>query len=140
MKKTTDNNEIKTPEEYWERFKALITSISEPEHFVKTIDLLNTANIGGALVYATGGEDYRGIRVTMMFDRVVYNEELNIVTFVRAVMDKDEKIAISDEFDIPVEEMESANGFINNEDDGQGDFYCLNIETMEGCVTIVWRL
>lgn len=140
MKKTTDNNEIKTPEEYWERFKTLITSISEPEHFVKTIEVLNMANIGGALVYTTGGEGFRGIRVEMMFDKVEYNEELNIVTFVREVMDKDERVAISDEFNIPFEEMETTNGFINNEDDGQGDFYCLNIETMEGTVIIVWRL
>ena len=36
--------------------------------------------------------------------------------------------------------INNLNGFINNEDDGQGDFYCLNIETMEGNVTIVWRL
>lgn len=140
MNNETKNNTINTPEEYWERFKAHITSISEPEHFVKTIDLLNTANIGGALVYTTGGEGFRGIRVTMMFDRVEYNEESNMVTFVREVMDKDENVAVNDEFNIPVEEMETADGFINNEDDGQGDFYCLNIETMEGNVTIVWRL
>ena len=140
MNNTTKNNEINTPEEYWERFKAHITSISEPEHFVKTIEVLNMANIGGALVYTTGGEGFRGLRVEMMFDRVEYNDELNIVTFVRDVIDKDENVVINDEFNIPVEEIESANGFINNENDGQGDFYCLNIETMEGCVTIVWRL
>lgn len=140
MNNETKNNEINTPEEYCERFKAHITSISEPEHFVKTIEVLNMANIGGALVYTTGGDSFRGLRVTMMFDRVEYNEELNIVTFVREVMDKDENVAVNDEFNIPVEEMETADGFINNEDDGQGDFYCLNIETMEGNVTIVWRL
>ncbi len=98
------------------------------------------ANIGGALVYTTGGDSFRGINVTMMFDRVEYNEGSNMVTFVREVMDKDENVAVNDEFNIPIEEMETADGFINNEDDGQGDFYCLNIETMEGNVTIVWRL
>lgn len=129
--------EIKSPEEFVERFHELLVAISEPEHLIKMIGLLNQMGIGGALVYTTGGENARGLFVSHVFTDVKYDEEEHIVSFI--FTDGKEDGCNASEFVIPVEKMEGVYGYISNEDDGEGDFYCLNIYMLDGNINVVWN-
>lgn len=130
--------EITSPEEYVQRFKDLLVSISEPEHFIKTIELLNMMKIGGALVYTTCSENGRGLFVSHFFDQVQYNEEEFTVSFINTQGCEEEDCNTS-EFSIPVEKMESVEGYISIEDDAEGEFYCLNIYMLDGNIEVAWN-
>lgn len=130
--------EITSPEEYVQRFKDMLVSISEPEHFIKTIELLNMMKIGGALAYTTCSENGRGLFVSHLFDQVQYNEEEFTVSFINTNDHEEEDCNIS-EFVIPVEKMESVEGYISIEDNAEGEFYCLNIYMLDGNIEVVWN-
>ena len=129
--------EIKSPEECIERFHNQLVAISKTEHFIKMIELLNQMGIGGALVYTTGGENTRGLFVSHVFTVVKYDEEEHIVSFL--FNDGEDDDCNASEFMIPVEKMECVQGYISNEDDGEGDFYCLNIYMVDGNINVVWN-
>lgn len=131
------SKEIKSPEEFVERFYNQLVAISEPEHLVKMIELLNQMGIGGALCYTTGGENTRGLFVLHTFTDVKYDEEEHIVSFL--FNDGEDDDCNASEFVIPVEKMEGVQGYISNEDDGEGDFYCLNIYMLDGNINVVWN-
>lgn len=129
--------EIKSPEEFVKRFRDLLVSISETEHFIQTIKLLNIMNIGGAFVLTTGNENNRGLFISHVFNQIKYDEEEYTVSFVYT--DGEEENINASELAIPIEKMESVHGYISNEDDGQGDFYCLNIYMQDGNINVVWN-
>lgn len=129
--------EIKSPEEFVKRFHDQLVAISKPEHFIKMIELLNQIGIGGALAYTTGGEKTRGLFVSHVFTNIKYDEEEHIVSFL--FNDGEDDDCNASEFVIPVEKMESVYGYISNKDDGQGDFYCLNIYVVDGNINVVWN-
>lgn len=131
------SKKIKSPEEFVERFHNQLIAISEPEHLIKMIELLNHMGIGGALVYTTGGENKRGLFASQVFTVVKYDEEKHIVSFL--FNDREDDDCNASEFVIPVEKMEGVYGYISNEDDGQGDFYCLNIYMLDGNINVVWN-
>lgn len=116
----------------------MLVSISEPEHFIKTIELLNKMEIGGALVYSTYSETDRGLFVSHIFDQVNYDEQELTVTFVNT-KGHEEGYNIS-EFTIPIEKMEGENGYISIEDDVEEDYYCLNICVPDGNIDVVWKM
>lgn len=130
------SKKIQSPEEYVERFHKQLVAISEPEHFVKTIELLNKMRIGGALNYTTDKQETRGLFVLHIFNEVKYDGENHTVSF---LLNDGKDDCNASEFVIPVEEMEDVHGYISNEDDGQGDFYCLNIYTLDGNINVVWN-
>lgn len=132
------SEEITSPEEYVQRFKDLLVSISEPEHFIKTIELLNMMKIGGVLAYTTCGENGRGLFVSHFFDQVQYNEEEFTVSFINTQGCEEEDCNTS-EFSIPVEKMEGVEGYISLEDDVEGEFYCLNIYMLDGNIEVAWN-
>lgn len=129
--------EINSPQEFVERFHKQLVAISEPEHFIKMIELLNQMNICGALVYTTGDEKERGVFILHSFNTIKYDEEDYIVSFLCNAENNNDCNAFG--FSIPVEKMEDVHGYISNEDDGQGDFYCLNIYMLDGNINIVWN-
>lgn len=130
-------NEIQSPEEFVERFHELLVDISEPEHFIQMTELLTNMEIGGALVYTTGNEETRGLFVSHVFSEVSYDEEDHIVSFIYNDGNEDDYNAF--EFIIPVEEIQDVHGYISNDDDGEVDFYCLNIYLLYGNVNVVWN-
>lgn len=135
---TEQPKEIKSPEEFVTRFRDLLVSIEEPEQFIKTIELLNTMGINGALVYTTITEKSRGVFASYMFSQVRYDDENYTVSFIQS--DENEKDSENyTEFTIPVEKMEGVHGYISNENDGQGDFYCLKICMVDGHIDVVWN-
>ena len=129
--------EIQSPEEFVERFHKQLVAISEPEHFVQMTELLTNMGIGGALVYTTGNEETRGLFVSHVFNEVSYDEEYHAVSFI--YNDGNEDDCNASEFIIPVEEIQDIHGYISNEDDGEGDFYCLNIYLLYGNVNVLWN-
>lgn len=129
--------EITSPEEFVERFHDQLVAISEPKQFIETIELLNMMDIGGALVYTTGGENERGLFVLHTFNEVKYDEEEHTVSFF--FNDGADDDCNASEFVIPVGKMEYVHGYISNEDDGEGDFYCLNIDMWDSNINIVWN-
>ncbi|WP_279003677.1 MULTISPECIES: hypothetical protein [Bacillota] len=129
--------EIQSSEEFVERFHELLVAISEPEHFIQMMELLTNMEIGGALVYTTGNEETRGLFISHVFSEVSYDEENYTVSFVYNDGNEDDYNA--SEFIIPVEEMQDVHGYISNEDDGEGVFYCLNIYLLYGNVNVVWN-
>ena len=132
-----ETKEIQSPEEFVERFHKQLVAISEPEHFIQMMELLTNMGIGGALVYTTGNEETRGLFVSHIFTEVSYDEEYHTVSFVYNDGNEDDYNA--SEFIIPIEEIQDVHGYISNEDDGEGDFYCLNIYLLYGNVNVVWN-